>query len=105
MRIVISGKNAHKRYLKRRENLANNIEVLRKDYGYSKSDLSKLAGINPSTYLKITNVERQNAERKNRPIPFEAICNIAEIFGVTIDELTYNEFKSDGSMIESILTD
>lgn len=61
--------------------IMNKLKMLRKKYGYSAVDISKLVGISQSYYSQIENGKKR--------IFYSLACKIAKIYGLKPDDIFY----------------
>lgn len=66
--------------MSKNENLAKNVEKLRKQKGLSQEKLARLADVANNTIIKI-----ESGENKNPTL--ETLRKVARAFGVSVDEL------------------
>ena len=66
--------------MSKNENLAKNIERLRKQKGLSQEKLARLADVANNTIIKM-----ESGENKNPTL--ETLRKVAKAFGVSVDEL------------------
>jgi len=66
--------------MSKNENLAKNVEKLRKQKGISQEKLARLADVANNTIIKM-----ESGENKNPTL--ETLRKVAKAFGVSVDEL------------------
>ncbi|OGI87757.1 hypothetical protein A2995_00560 [Candidatus Nomurabacteria bacterium RIFCSPLOWO2_01_FULL_33_24] len=66
--------------MSKNENLAKNVEKLRKQKGLSQEKLARLADVANNTIIKM-----ESGENKNPTL--ETLRKVAKAFGVSVDEL------------------
>ncbi len=66
--------------MSKNENLAKNVEKLRKQKGFSQEKLARLADVANNTIIKMESGENKNPK-------LETLRKVAKAFGVSVDEL------------------
>jgi transcriptional regulator with XRE-family HTH domain len=62
-----------------------NIKKIREKKGFMQKEIAAIAGMHPANYNKVEKGEREPS--------IEAIAKIAKVFGLTVDQLIYDEGK------------